>query len=64
MNNEKSSFRDQEQELEAVLNKVEDGSYEDINELLEDYKRGKKLIEKLEKRLETAKNTITKSVSK
>ena len=58
MSKEKS-FKNLEQELDGVLARVEAGEYEELDELLADHKKGSELIELLEKKLETAKNSIT-----
>jgi len=59
-----STFKELEQELDAVLERVESASYDELDDLLKDYDAGKKLIEQLEKKLTTAKNSIKKSVKK
>jgi exodeoxyribonuclease VII small subunit len=56
------SYRELEQDLEAILERVEHASYEELDELLKDYNAGMKLITTLEKKLESAKNTIKKAV--
>lgn len=57
---DEKSFRELEQELAQVLNRVEQAEYEELDELLADYETGKKIIESLEKKLLEAKNTINK----
>ncbi len=59
---ENKSYRILEEELENILERVEHASYNELDELLKDYNAGMKLIEVLEKKLETAKNTIKKAV--
>lgn len=56
------SFRELEGELTAVLQRVEQAEYDELDDLLKDYEVGKKLIEELEKKLENAKNSIKKVV--
>ncbi len=55
---DEKSFRELEQELSRVLSRVEQAEYEELDDLLADYKSGKKIIESLEKKLANAKNTI------
>jgi exodeoxyribonuclease VII small subunit len=57
----KKSFRQLESELEQIIQKVESKSYEELDDLLQDYAAGKKMIAELESRLEHAKNTIIKA---
>ena len=59
MSKEKS-FKQLEQELDEVLQRVESANYDELDDLLKDYETGKKLIELLEKKLQTAKNSIKK----
>ena len=54
------SFKELEVELGRVMQRVEESNYDELDELLADYEQGKKLIAQLEKRLETAKNSIKK----
>lgn len=56
------SFKRLEQELNEILERVEHGSYDQLDELLRDYEAGSKILAQMEKQLETAKNTITKAV--
>lgn len=56
------SFKRLEQELNEILERVEHGSYDQLDELLKDYEAGSKILAQMEKQLETAKNTITKAV--
>lgn len=58
--NEDKSFRDLESELAAVLGRVEQAEYDELDELLKDYEAGKRLIDELEKKLTNAKNSIKK----
>ena len=57
----KKSFKTLESELDSIMERIETASYEELDDLLKDYEAGKKLIAELEKRLETAKNKITKA---
>ena len=59
MSKEKS-YRDLEKELSEVLDRVESESYDELDSLLKDYDKGMKLISELQKKLETAKNSIKK----
>jgi exodeoxyribonuclease VII small subunit len=59
MSKEKT-YKQLEKELSEVLDRVESESYEDLDSLLSDYEKGTKLIDELQKRLETAKNSIKK----
>jgi exodeoxyribonuclease VII small subunit len=54
------TYKQLEKELSEVLDRVESESYEDLDSLLSDYEKGTKIIEELQKRLETAKNSIKK----
>jgi len=56
------SYRNLEEELNTVLERVEHASYDELDELLKDYNQGMKLIEQLEEKLASAKNTIKKAV--
>ncbi len=58
------SFRELEQQLDAVLARVEQASYDDLDELLKDHQEGTELIAALEHKLKNAKNTITKVAKK
>ncbi len=58
---EQKSFRQLESELNTILEKVEHASYDELDELLQDYKSGKELIKELESRLTKAKNSIVKA---
>jgi len=59
MTNEKT-YKQLEQELNEVLERVENGSYEEIDQLLKDYEKGMAIANQLEEKLKTAKNTIIK----
>lgn len=61
MSQHEPTFKELEQELDAVLKRIELSSYEELDDLLKDYEVGQKLITKLEKKLQTAKNAITKA---
>lgn len=55
------SYKELEAELHEVLDRVEHADYDELDTLLKDYDTGKKLIAELQKRLDTAKNNITKA---
>jgi exodeoxyribonuclease VII small subunit len=55
------TYKELEDELHAVLDRVENASYDDLDDLLKDYASGMKLIEELQKKLKTAKNIIKKA---
>jgi len=59
MKNEKS-YSQLENELHVILSKVENESYDELDDLLKDYDNGMKLITELEQKLKNAKNSITK----
>ncbi len=59
MNKEKS-YKELESELQKLLSRVENADYDELELLLADYEQGIKLIKQLEKKLETAKNKISK----
>lgn len=54
-------FSELERELSEVTARIERSEYEELDEMLADYETGKNLIAELEKRLETAKNSIRKA---
>lgn len=56
----KKSFAELERELAEVMERIERAEYDELDNLLTDYDSGKKIIEELEKRLQTAKNSISK----
>lgn len=58
------TFKQLEEELHVVLDRVEHAEYDELDELLSDYKQGKKLISELEKRLETATVEVNKVIKK
>lgn len=58
---DKKSYKELEEELHEVMQRVEGARYDDIDALLKDYETGKTLIEALESHLERAKNTILKA---
>lgn len=58
------TYKELEAELSTVLERVENASYDELDDLLKDYDKGMKLIEELENKLKTAKNTIKKVNSK
>jgi len=55
------TYKELEDELHEVLQRVENASYDELDHLLKDYDYGMKLIGALEKKLTTAKNTIKKA---
>ena len=59
MPNEKT-YKQLEQELSKILDRVENAEYDELDDLLKDYDQGTELIAKLQKKLETAKNTVKK----
>ena len=48
------SFKQLEEELSAILERIEHAEYDELDDLLDDYKAGKELIAELESRLESA----------
>lgn len=60
MADDAKSYKQLEAELTAIVDKVEQASYEDLDELLKDYDTGIALVQQLEKKLKSAKNTIKK----
>jgi len=58
--NKPKTYKQLEQELGEVLKRVENESYDEIDELLKDYEKGMTLASQLEEKLKTAKNTIVK----
>lgn len=59
MSKEKT-YKELEKELSEVIERVENGSYDELDVLLADYEQGIEIIEALEKKLKSAKNTIKK----
>lgn len=61
MNKEKAkTYKELESELAEVLERVESESYEELDSLLKDYEKGIELIDELQEKLKTAKNSIKK----
>ena len=58
------TFKDLEQELDEILERVESASYDELDDLLKDYESGKSVIAELEKKLKQAKNSIKKAQKK
>lgn len=58
---ENDSYKKLEADLAIIVDKVENSSYEELDDLLKDYDRGIALVERLQKKLTTAKNTIKKA---
>lgn len=54
------SYKDLEEELHSVLERIEQASYDELDDLLRDYDSGMKLIESLQNKLAKAKNSIKK----
>ena len=54
------TYKQLEKELNEVLERVENGSYDEIDDLLKDYEKGMAIANSLEEKLKTAKNTIIK----
>jgi exodeoxyribonuclease VII small subunit len=61
MPSKEKSYRELQDELATILERVEHASYEELDELLKDYDQGMKLVASLEKKLATAKNSIKKA---
>lgn len=57
------TYRELEQQLAEIVDRIEHGSYDELDDLLKDYDQGTKLIADLQKRLDTAKNTIKKAAA-
>ncbi len=60
MSKEKS-FKETQAELQVILDRFEQSEHEDVDELLQDYEKGKALIEALQKQLADAVLTIKKA---
>ncbi len=58
MNKKQETYQQMEQNLQKVLQRIEDNSYEKLDDLLKDYDTGVELIGKLQKHLDTALNKI------
>ena len=54
------SYKKLEQELNEIMRKIEVGDYEDLDQMLKDYAAGTKLVEQMQKKLDSAKNKINK----
>jgi exonuclease VII small subunit len=55
------TYRELEDELSVILERVENASYDELDGLLKDYNTGIEIVGQLEKKLEAAKNTIKKA---
>lgn len=62
MAEKQQTYKQLEAELHTVLDRVENAAYDDLDTLIADYNSGMKLIQELESKLKTAKNTIKKSI--
>jgi len=49
-----------EEDIHAMLAKLETDQYDDVEQMLADYAQAQKYVHELEKRLESAKNTLKK----
>ena len=54
------TYRQLEDELSTVLERVENATYEELDDLLKDYDKGMKIITELQKKLQSAQNSIKK----
>ena len=54
------TYKQLEDELAKILERVEHASYDELDDLLKDYDAGSKIIAALQKKLDTAKNKINK----
>lgn len=64
MTSEAKSFRELEAELQIVLNRLEHGEYDDLEDMLRDHEAGMRIVTQLEEKLESAKATIKKVADK
>jgi len=55
------TYRELEEELHSILERIEESSYDELEDLLEDYDTGVKLVSELQKKLDNAKNKIKKA---
>ena len=54
------TYKQLEEELATILERVEHASYDELDELLKDYDAGSKIITELQKKLDSAKNKVKK----
>lgn len=57
---ENTSYKQLEEELHELLDRIEHDSYDELDNLLKDYDKGMKLIADLQAKLEKAKNSVKK----
>jgi len=54
------TYKQLEDELSAVLERVETASYDELDDLLKDYDNGIKIVSLMQDKLVKAKNTVKK----
>lgn len=59
LKNPEKTFKQLENDLAAIVNRVELGHYSELEDMLKDYEAAKKIIAELEKRLNSAKISIS-----
>ena len=57
----KKTYQQLQAELEQIVERMERGAYDELEDLLSDHEQGMKLVESLEDKLAQAKLTITKA---
>ena len=58
MSEHKKSYKQLEQELQAILDRVEVGDYDNLDDMLADHEAAQKLIASMKSQLKSAKNSI------
>lgn len=58
------SFRELEEQLKTIITRLEQGEYEDLEELLNDHSLGVEILGNLQKKLDEAKTRIIKVSAK
>lgn len=61
---DKKSYRELEGELQAILERIESASYDELEDLLKDHASGEALVAEMQKRLDAAKAKIKKATKK
>jgi exodeoxyribonuclease VII small subunit len=62
--NSQKSYREIEADLQQILTRLEQGEYEELDELLADHATAEKLLATLQKKLDTAQLSIKKVTPK
>ncbi len=63
MADSKKTYKQLDTELQEILSRVEEGEYENLDDMLADHESAAKLIKEMQKQLKSAENSI-KTVKK